>query len=1234
MPTYYAQITYTGNGSTTSFAIPFPFLDGSHVKAYINGTLNTNFTISTSTLVFATAPANGATVRIERQTPIDVRLVDFQDGSVLTEADLDKSANQTFYIAQEVSDDSFNNMAVDTDDKYNANSKVIKNVANPVNANDVVNKTYLENTWLSTADKATLTNLNSNIASVTAVNSALTNVNAVGSDLLEAVSEINTVAVSIANVDTVGTNITNVNTVAGNNANINTVASANSNITTVAGANANITAVAGQITPTNNISTVAGAVANIGTVATNVANVNIVGGAIANVNTVAGANANITTVATANTNIGTVATNVANVNLVGGSIANVNTVATNVANVNTVATNNANITTVAGANANITTLAGISGAISTVASNSANISTIATDIARVITTANDLNEAISEIDTVANAITNVDLVGNSISNVNTVATNIANINAVNSNSSNINAVNSNSTNINTVATNNANITTVATNIANINSVNSNSSNINSVAGNSSNINAVVSNATNINSVATNSANINTVASNVASVNSFANVYRIASTAPSTSLDTGDLWFDTTAGKLKIWNGTSFDLAGSSINGTSARFIYTATSGQTTFTGTDGNGNTLAYDSGYIDVYLNGIRLNPADYTATNGSSVVLASGATTGDILYIVGFGTFSLANLSANDITSGTLNTSRGGTGLTTLGTAGQVLKVNSGATALEYGTVDLANLSATSLTSGTLPDARFPATLPATSGANLTSLNASNLSSGTVSTARLGSGTADATTYLRGDNSWQTISSSPTQLVSSVPLASGVSVTAGKLVSINSSGEIPAYPTLNTYGTAQTNSSTTAYSWYSLDGSRVLKLVLTGTYTFTWSGTSISNTATPVNGTVNVTSTFGSEPTYYLNYVVYPISNTQFIVNQVRWLYQGNCCNYSRMEAKTFIVTVDASGNCTKGTENGTGGTGNTGGGGGVTSYGFGKISNNIFAFNYVANNGTTNSIFTISGTTITATSDADAQYFKSCGNYDSQITTSNIIGWGTGANWRTATYTSSPVTIGTYTDTTALSDYLSGATWYMMKNSATANAEYALVTYTDTSGVAKYKTFSINQTTGALTLVETGNFSALVGWSGSITFKDKNNLVAGGNTATSYSFTNGVLNGYNSQGYTPVGVTIYNSADLYFIFYLNASSYPVNIGYTVNAYATAGVNYLGVVKTTTSISPASIVTDGVATGFTSLTNSSLYYLKAPFDGTVTTSSASGILIGKAKSSTEILMQRSNTQ
>ena len=68
------------------------------------------------------------------------------------------------------------------------------------------------------------------------------------------------------------------------------------------------------------------------------------------------------------------------------------------------------------------------------------------------------------------------------------------------------------------------------------------------------------------------------------------------------------------------------------------FSYTATANQTTFSGSDSNGNTLAYAVGELDVYLNGSHLDPSDFTATNGTSVVLDSGASVGDILSVSAF--------------------------------------------------------------------------------------------------------------------------------------------------------------------------------------------------------------------------------------------------------------------------------------------------------------------------------------------------------------------------------------------------------------------------------------------------------------------------------------------------------------------------------------------------------------------------------------------------------------------
>ena len=100
------------------------------------------------------------------------------------------------------------------------------------------------------------------------------------------------------------------------------------------------------------------------------------------------------------------------------------------------------------------------------------------------------------------------------------------------------------------------------------------------------------------------------------------------------------------------------------NGVRQTYDYTATAGQTSFSGSDNNSQTLTYtDSAYIDVYQNGILLVPSDYTATTGTTVVLDTGATVSDTLQIVVYDVFSVADtVSASggnftgDITSGGL--------------------------------------------------------------------------------------------------------------------------------------------------------------------------------------------------------------------------------------------------------------------------------------------------------------------------------------------------------------------------------------------------------------------------------------------------------------------------------------------------------------------------------------------------------------------------------------------------
>ena len=246
------------------------------------------------------------------------------------------------------------------------------------------------------------------------------------------------------------------------------------------------------------------------------------------------------------------------------------------------------------------------------------------------------------------------------------------------------------------------VSTVAANATNISAAGANTTNINTVAGQISPTNniATLAGISGLSALASaeSSGHVTNVSNNLSGVNSFAERYRIASSAPTSSLDVGDLYFDTTANELKVYKSSGWASAGSSVNGTSARFQYTATAGQTTFSGADSAGNTLGYDSPFIDCYLNGVKLvNGTDVTVTSGNSVVLASGAAAGDILDLVAFGTFNVAAINAVNITSGTLGsdrlptvpTTKGGTGLTSLGSANQVLRVNSGANGLEFADV-----------------------------------------------------------------------------------------------------------------------------------------------------------------------------------------------------------------------------------------------------------------------------------------------------------------------------------------------------------------------------------------------------------------------------------------------------------------------------------------------------------------------------------------------------------------
>jgi len=137
-------------------------------------------------------------------------------------------------------------------------------------------------------------------------------------------------------------------------------------------------------------------------------------------------------------------------------------------------------------------------------------------------------------------------------------------------------------NMDTVATNVANVNLTGGSIANVNTTAGSIANVNTVAGSISNVNTTAGSISNVNTTAGSISNVNTVASNITNVNNFADRYQIASNNPSTdgggnALAAGDLYFNTSANELKVYNGSSWQA------GVTATGNFALTTGNT-FTG--------------------------------------------------------------------------------------------------------------------------------------------------------------------------------------------------------------------------------------------------------------------------------------------------------------------------------------------------------------------------------------------------------------------------------------------------------------------------------------------------------------------------------------------------------------------------------------------------------------------------------------------------------------------------
>jgi hypothetical protein len=201
----------------------------------------------------------------------------------------------------------------------------------------------------------------------------------------------------------------------------------------------------------------------------------------------------------------------------------------------------------------------------------------------------------------------------------------------------------------------------------------------------------------------------------ASYDSFDDRYLGAkSTAPTLDTDgnaliEGALYWNSVSNAMLAWDGAAW----ASISSTADifRYRFTAAGGETSESGLDDNGLTLSYLVGKEQVYLNGVLLvRSTDYVATNGTSIASLAALTAGDILEIITFTPFDLANVLSPTLfdSKGDLLAATGAdtVGKLTVGTNGQYLQADSStATGLTWSTVSgysAPTLGSTSIASG----------------------------------------------------------------------------------------------------------------------------------------------------------------------------------------------------------------------------------------------------------------------------------------------------------------------------------------------------------------------------------------------------------------------------------------------------------------------------------------------------------------------------------------------------
>ena len=320
------------------------------------------------------------------------------------------------------------------------------------------------------------------------------------------------------------------------------------------------------------------------------------------------------------TEVTTVASNISNINAAANNESNINAAVSNASNINAAVSNASNITAVAGNASNINAAVSNASNINSAVANASNINTTAGSIANV----NNVGTNIAKVNSVAAVIGGTQTFTITVQNVSgsnyffvdgqqspalTLARGFTYTFDV-SDSSNYNhplrfkdgSGNSYTTGVTVSGTQGQSGATVVIAVAANapsslryyctvhgngmgNTITVTDDNIGIVAGSIGNVNTTAGSIANVNTTAGSISNVNTVASNISNVNSFFNVYRIGSSNPTSSLDVGDLFFNTTSNSLKVYTGSAW------VDGVTATGNFAVVTGNT-FTGSNNHNDNV------------------------------------------------------------------------------------------------------------------------------------------------------------------------------------------------------------------------------------------------------------------------------------------------------------------------------------------------------------------------------------------------------------------------------------------------------------------------------------------------------------------------------------------------------------------------------------------------------------------------------------------------------------------